>query len=48
MFEYCLLLMFFQTLNVYFPLQFVKIRITTIHNNSILGDGWVLRSLELI
>ena len=28
----------FQTLNIYFPLQFIKNRITTIHNNSALAD----------
>ena len=37
----------FQTLNV-IPLQFVKNRKPTIHNNSVLGDGWDLESQELI
>ena len=38
----------FQTLNIYFPLQFVTNRITTIHNNSVLADGMVIESHEMI
>ena len=34
----------FQTLDIYFPLQFVKNRITTIHNKSVLADGRVIES----
>ena len=34
----------FQTLNIYFPLQFVKNCITTIPNNSDLADGRVIES----
>ena len=38
----------FQTLNVYFPLQFVKNRITPIDINSVLADGRVIESQEMI
>ena len=38
----------FQTRNIYIPLQFVKNRITTIHNNSVLADGWVIESQEMV
>ena len=36
----------FQTLNIYFPLQFVK-NLITIHNNSALADGRVIGSQEM-
>ena len=39
--------MLFQTLKVYFPLQFVKNRITTIHSNSVVKNDWVPGSQEL-
>ena len=38
----------FQTLNIYLPLQFVKNRITAIHNNSVLADDRVIESQEMI
>ena len=36
-----------QTPNAYFPLRFVKNRIRTIRNNSVLGHGWVLGSKQM-
>ena len=36
-----------QTLHIYFPLQFVKNRITTIQINSVLADGRVIESQEM-
>ena len=38
----------FQTLDIYYPVQFVKNRITTIHNNSVLADGRIIKSQEMM